>query len=473
MNLVGHLIIAALLAGPAAGLIACSKSEQPGAHEEEGGHAHEEGDEHAGHVHAGEGGHAGEEEGEHAGHDHEAEGEHAGHDHEEEGGHANEGEAGHDHGEEAGHGDDTGAGGHEGHEEGVAQLTPEAAARAKIRVAPAVQRDVPFVLNTTARVDYDERRLAHVSPRIAGRVALVEAELGDDVKAGELLATLDSIGLGEAKAAYLTARAEESVARKTRAREERLFREKISSEQSAIETRGAHEKALAQLRSAEETLRLLGLADEDIRKVRYGDPKSSVFPLTAPIDGRVVEKHLVIGELVSPDEKVFTIADLSQLWIWIDVYERDLARVHAEDSVQVMTEAYPGRTFEGHVAYVSDRVDPDTRAARARIDIPNAEGLLKPGMFAQVIVTDPHGQSGRTGVAIPPSAVVRDGDRELAFVKEGERRYERRVLRIGARTADLVEVIEGVAPGEEVVVEGAFLLKSEIAKEEMGGGHSH
>lgn len=408
MKQVGHLIITLLLAGQAAGVVGCSKSEQP--------HAHEEGE------------HAGEEKDEH---------------------------------------------GHDAHEEGVVQLTPEAAARAKIRVVPAVQRDVPFVLRTTARVDYDERRIAHVSPRIPGRVAQVQAELGDDVKAGQRLATLDSIGLGEAKAAYLAARAEESVARKTREREERLFREKITSEQAVIEARGAHEKALAQLRSAEEKLRLLGLSKEDIRKVRYGDPKSSVFPLTAPIDGRVVEKHLVAGELVSPDEKVFTVADLSQLWIWIDVYERDLARVHVDDTVQVTTQAYPGRTFEGHVVYVSDRVDPETRAARARIDIPNPEGLLKPGMFAEVVVTDPHGESGRKAIAIPPSAVLRDGERHVAFVKEGERRYERRVLRIGAKTAELVEVIEGVAPGEEVVVEGAFLLKSEAAKEEMGGGHSH
>jgi RND family efflux transporter MFP subunit len=186
-----------------------------------------------------------------------------------------------------------------------------------------------------------------------------------------------------------------------------------------------------------------------------------------------VEKHLVAGELVSPDDKVFTVADLSQLWIWIDVYERDIARVHVEDTVEVMTQAYPGRTFEGHVAYVSDRVDPETRAARARIDIPNPEGLLKPGMFAEVVVTDPHGDSGRKALAIPPSAVLRDGERLIAFVKEGEGRYERRELRTGAKTQELVEVLDGVAPGEEVVVEGAFLLKSEVAKEGMGGGHSH
>jgi cobalt-zinc-cadmium efflux system membrane fusion protein len=329
------------------------------------------------------------------------------------------------------------------------------------------------MLRTTARVAFDERRLAHVSPRISGRVAAVLAELGDEVAAGKRLATLDSIELGEAKAGYLAARAEESLARKTLKREEHLFGAKIASEQAVSQARATRDKALAYLRSAEEKLRLYGLPKEEIRKVRYGDPEASVFPLTAPIAGRIVDKHLVIGELVSPEDKVFTVADLSQLWIWIDVYERDLARVHIDDTVRVATQAYPERTFEGRVAYVSARIEPDTRAARARIDIPNADGVLKPGMFAEVVLTDPHGEAEREAVAVPPSAVLRDGAGYVAFVKAGERRYERRGLRIGARTEALVEILEGLAPGEEVVVEGGFLLKSEVAKDEMGGGHSH
>lgn len=391
------------------------------------------------------------------------------------------GEAEHEEHEEPGHDEHEGQEepGHDeheepGHEEGVVELTPEAAAHAKIRVAPVELRKVPLVLRTTARVDYDERRIAHVSPRITGRVTSVAAELGDDVTAGTRLAAIDSIDLGGAKADYLTARAEESLARKTRDRETRLAKEKITSQQSVLEARANHEKALARKRESEERLRLLGLTTEDVEQVRYGDPKAAVIPLMAPIDGRIVEKHLVVGELVSPEDKVFTVADLSQLWIWIDVYERDLAKVHEDDTAEVATEAWPGRTFVGHVAYIGDHVDPDTRAARARIDIANADGALKPGMFADVVLTDPHsGDAGPMALTVPPSAIQRDGDHLIAFVKEGERRYERRTVRLGARTEELVEVVEGLAQGDEVVVEGVFLLKSEAAKEQMGGGHSH
>lgn len=420
-----------VLALALAGTAACSRKEEAA----KGAHAHDE------HGHADEAGHTAEDKGH----------------------------------QEKGTGEDEH--GHEGHEEGVVQLTPESAAVANIRVAPVAERAIPFVLRTTARVDFDERRLAHVSPRIPARAHRVEAELGDQVKAGQVLATLDSIEVGQAKADYLTARAEESVARKTREREESLQEQKITSEQAVLEARGAHEKALAQMRAAEERLRLLGLPKDQIKRSREGDPSASLLPLTSPIDGRVVEKHLVIGEMATPEEKVFTIADLGWLWIWIDVYERDLARVHIGDDVNVVTETYPGRTFRGRVAYIRDQVDPDTRTVRARIDLENPDLALKPGMFAEVTITDPHAKDGQGAVkkalAVPASAVQRDGEKYVAFVQEGERRYERREVRIGTRTDEFVEVVEGLSVGEPVVVDGTFLLKSEAAKESMGGGHSH
>jgi cobalt-zinc-cadmium efflux system membrane fusion protein len=466
------ILAAALTVG---GLAGCSKGGDKDPGHGEKGHAHGEegGDKDPGH---GEKGHAHGEKGEEKGHADGEKGEEKGHADDEKGhadGEKGE-EKGHADGEkgEEGHGEE----GHEGHEEGVVVLSPAAAAQAKIRVAPVEQRAVSFTFRTTARVDFDERKLAHVSPRITGRVQSVRAELGDQVKAGQVLATLDSIDLGQAKAEYLAARAEESVARKTREREESLLKEKITSEQSVLEARAAHEKALASLRSAEERLRLLGLGKDQIQRSRHGDPSSSHFPLTAPIDGKIVEKHLVVGETVAPEEKVFTVADLGRLWIWIDVYERNLARIHPGDVVTVVTEAYPGRTFQGAVTYIRDQVDPDTRTARARIDIENPDGALKPGMFAEVMVTDPHAKDGGAVVqslAVPPSAVQRDGEKLIAFVQEGERRYERREVRVGMRTEQYVEVLEGLAAGEPVVVDGAFVLKSEAAKEEMGGGHSH
>ncbi len=385
-----------------------------------------------------------------------------------------DGKHGEEHGEEheGGHGEEGGE-----HENEIVELSPEAAANLSLRTAVVSERFAPVVLRTTGRVGFDESRLAHVSPRISGRVHEVLADFGDDVESGSVLAIVDSIELGEAKAEYLRARADVELASSTLAREERLFAQKISSEQSVAEARAVHKKARAAFEQTEERLRLLGLEDEHLKKVRYGDPTAPLFPVRAPIRGRIVEKHITLGELVTPRDSIFSVADLSHLWIWIDVFERDLLHVHVDDDVKVITDAYPDRVFEGRVVYIRDQVDPDTRTARARIDLDNSDGALKPGMFARVTLSDPHGAGGRGQAAkvitVPDSAVQRDGDKWIAFVALGNRRFERRMLALGGRSADLVEVKEGLELGERVLISDTFILKSEATKHQMGGGHSH
>lgn len=362
------------------------------------------------------------------------------------------------------------------HEEGVVQLSRAAGERIRIRVAPVQERALPGVITTTGQVDFNQDRLAHVSPRVRGRVHRVEATLGDEVQAGQTLAVIDSIELGRAKSAFFRAKVQLDLARQTLEREAGLLEDRITSEQAVAEVRAAAARARAVYQSARQELRLLGLSDREIDNASADDPSAALFPLSSSIEGTVVEKEVSQGEVVSPERKLFTVADLSQIWIWIDVYERDLARVHLEDDVTVRVEAFPDRTFEGKIAYVRSQVDADTRTARARIDVTNAEGLLRPGMFASVTVTDPHGAGGEETpqtLVVPSGAIQRDGEEHIAFVPDGENRYERRELRLGRRTDDYVEVIEGLSAGESVVVEGTFLLKSEAAKERMGGGHSH
>lgn len=370
------------------------------------------------------------------------------------------------------HGEDE----HDEHEEGIVQLSPEAASRIQIRVAPVEERALSGVLTTTGRVDFNQDRLAHVSPRVPGRVHRVQATLGDDVQAGQTLAVIDSIDLGRAKSAFLRAKVQLDLARQTLEREEGLLEDRITSEQSVAEARAAAARARAAYQAARQELRLLGLSDRQIDRTSANDASAALFPLSSPIDGTVVEKHVSLGEVVSPERNLFTVADLSQVWIWIDVYERDLARVHLEDNVAVRVDAAPEHNFQGKVAYIRNQVDPDTRTARARIDVTNTEGHLRPGMFATVTVTDPHGIAGEEApetLVVPSGAVQRDGDDQVAFVPSGENRFERRELRLGRRTDAYIEVLEGVSAGESVVVEGTFFLKSEAAKHRMGGGHSH
>ncbi|MDY7093014.1 MAG: efflux RND transporter periplasmic adaptor subunit [Acidobacteriota bacterium] len=378
---------------------------------------------------------------------------------------------------------------HEEHEEGVLTLSAEKLAAVDLVAATAQLRPLNPQLETTGEVDYEQDRLAHVSPRIPGRVARVNARLGERVRAGQALAVIDSIELGEAKVRYLAARSRTDLAQENFDREEALYGDGITSQRDLLEHKTELVQARATSQGARETLRLYGLTEEQIAALEAGDSGAALLSVRAPIGGRVVKKHVTVGELVMPEKNLFTIADLSRVWVWIDVFERDMALVHEGDAVEVRVDAFPDRDFHGEVVYIGAEVAPDTRTVRARIDVPNPERLLRPGMFAAVRLTDPHGGSLQTpapeALVVPAAAVVRDGERTLVFsplgdTTSGSRGDARKVSRFralpvqtGRRQGEWVEVLAGLEAGDAVITEGTFVLKSELAREDLGGGHSH
>jgi len=374
------------------------------------------------------------------------------------------GEHGDEHAHEEGHG-------HE--DEGHIELTPEALETISLKTAAAEKRPVGGEIKTTAVIEPDKTRIAHVSPRIPGRVSAVNAFLGDKVTKGEVLAELDSIELGQAKAEYLKAKADLEVARANFSREERLYGREITSEKEFLDARGEFLRAEAALNTSRETLRLLGLSESDVKAISWTERKSppSLFPLKAPFDGTIIEQHTVLGELVAPENNAYTIADLTHLWIQLDVYEKDLRHVGKGKPVDVMVDAYPGEKFTGEVTYVSDVLDESTRTARARVEIGNEDGRLKPGMFASALISIP-GEGGEA-LTVPSSAVQQVRGKPTVFVREGEGVFEAREITAGRDSGEYVEVLSGVSPGDEVVTEGGFYLKSLMLKDEMGEGHAH
>lgn len=364
----------------------------------------------------------------------------------------------------------------EAHEEGVVELSPQMLARVEITTATVEQRTLAPELETTGQVDFEQDLLAHVTPRIPGRVHEVHATLGDQVEKGQVLVVIDSIELGQAKVTYLQAKAREDLARQNSERERGLYADRISSEQEMLAAKTAHLEAMASLQGAEETLHLYGLSEQEITPLSYEGTSASLLPVRAPLGGKVVEKHVTVGELVTPERNMFSIADLSHVWIWIDVYERDLRHVHIDDDVYVEVDAFPGQAFGGKVSYLSDQVDADTRTIRARVDVENPERQLRPGMFARVRITDPHQveqDERERSLVVPEACVQRDGKEFIAFVVLGQNRFERREVTLGRKGQGLIEILTGLHSGEEVVCEGAFLLKSEVSKGNLGGGHAH
>jgi cobalt-zinc-cadmium efflux system membrane fusion protein len=410
-------------------------------------------------------------------HAEETEGPTHGHGKEEAGGHQ-EGHA-HEHGKEEAEGHQEGdahSPDEHGKEEGEERVTlpPEALQTVSLKTVTIQRQALEQEIQATAVIKPNENRLAHVSPRIPGKAIEVKAMLGNPVEPGQTLALLDSLELGEKKAAFMQARINLEVARRNYEREERLFRQQISSEKEYLEAKGEFERSHASYRAAQEALRLVGLADAEIQKVTWGGKGRplSHFPLVAPFAGTVIEKHITVGELVDPEDKPYTIADLSTLWVVLSIYEKDLGRVPIGAKARLVVDAYAGESFQGTVAYVSNLLDETTRTAQARVEIANPGHRLKPGMFVTATITVPVPEAA-TVLALPNTAVQRIRDKPVAFVQEGEGVFVARALTLGRDSGLSTEVLTGLQEGDRVVTDGGFYLKSTLLKEEMGHGHAH
>lgn len=356
-------------------------------------------------------------------------------------------------------------------EEGVIELDPAAVVRIGLATSIATPRALDRQRATTGRIGFNENRLAHVGSRVRGRLAEVPGELGAGVAEGDTLAVVDSLEVGEAKATFLRARARVQVAERRYERERSLRADRIASEQEVLDAEAAAREAAADVAAARESLRLLGLDDGEIDGLSWDEPGAAMVALRAPFAGRIVAREATLGELVAPEDVLFTIADLREVWLWVDLYERDLAHVSPGLEVAVRLDAWPGETFPGALAYIADEVDPDTQTVRARVDLPNPDRGLKPGMFARVSIAGREDPGVAAVLAIPRAAVQRDGAMSIAFVRIGTGRFERRALILGSMSDEWVEVVDGIAEGEEVVTEGAFLLRSQASADQLGGHH--
>ena len=352
---------------------------------------------------------------------------------------------------------------------GVVRLSPAALRSFTVKTAPVERRPLTEDVRVTAVIKPNENRLAHVSPRIAGRVVEVRKLLGDAVKTGDVLAVLDSVELGKAKADYLKFQALTSVQGKNYQRARRLFEQKISSQKEVLEAEAAYLAAKAEFEAAHATLHLYGLSNEDTHRLTWQAKEPiSQFPLLSPFSGIVAEKDITIGEVVSPERSVYTIADLSTLWIQLEVYEKDLAKVQVGQDVVLSIESYSQETFHGTVTYIGSLLNETTRTVPARVEVPNPQGRLKPGMFATAIIAATT-QDATTSLTIPAGAVQRIEGETVVFVPSRDGVFRKREVVLGKQGDGWVEIREGMQEGEQVVTEGSFTLKSELLKATLAG----
>lgn len=300
--------------------------------------------------------------------------------------------------------------------------------------------------------------MAQITTRIPARVVKLVAAPGERVRPGQPLAMLSSVELGDAKAEYLKTRSLEAIAAQNLKREEDLYRQQISAFKDVLAARAAHDTALAQYEAARERLTLL-IPPDDLARLKWSGNASplSEFPLTSPLAGTLVRRDLVLGEAVASDRSLMTVINLDQVWVNTNVFESDLAAIKIGDRATVRVVAYPGRSFEGRLFYIGDEVDRRTRTVLARIEVPNPDHLLKPGMFARTVIEGSGGS--REVVVVPSSAVFDFQGGKIVFVAVGANRYQARAVQLGGETEEGAEILTGVGEGEPVVTSGGLALK--------------
>lgn len=343
-------------------------------------------------------------------------------------------------------------------------LTPEELSRMHLELVPVKQGQLLSHREFPATVQANQNELAEVTTLIRGRVVKVHVDVGQDVKKGALLAMLHSVDLGVAEGDYLKAGARLHEAELAHVRAKDLYENNAVSLAELQRREAAMKTARAELREAKSRLELLGVPPEEVGRLDRELTIKANVPLRAPFDGRVIARNITRGEVVETEQKFFTVANLTDVWVIGNVPEKDVQFIRKDQKVNVVLAAYPHAIFTGTITYVADVLDPATRTMRLRVTVPNPDRLFKPEMFAIVIV---YGASSEDALSVPLSAVQDGPVGKMLFVQREAGTFEARTVKLGDEEEDLVRVLEGVQAGEQVVTKGSFALKSEMERHKI------
>lgn len=348
--------------------------------------------------------------------------------------------------------------GEKGGEKGLT-LTPQEQQQAGLKVESIAPRSYPDFVSVTATIRPNADRIAQIAPRVEARIARVMVDLGDKVRAGQPLAALDSVEIGQAQASLLQAQSAHRVAQADYERAQSLAAQEIIPQKDLLRARGDLEKSGAEVRAAQMKLQLLGAGP-----ARSGSP---TLVLTAPFAGSVIQKRATVGELASPSQPAFTVADLSRVWVEANLTEDVLSKVRTGAVAEVTVGAYPGERFAGRVTYIGGVLEKESRTVPARIEVANADGRLKPEMFANATIST---SDQRQLLTLPDEAVVLMQGQPTVFVAEGAG-FAQRPVELDGRVGGRTVVKSGLKAGDRVVAAGAYALKARVLKSQIGDTH--
>ncbi|MBI5476672.1 MAG: efflux RND transporter periplasmic adaptor subunit [Ignavibacteriales bacterium] len=349
----------------------------------------------------------------------------------------------------------------------IVKLSAESIKQIKLETEIVKLKSFTGYLSVPAKVITNQDNEAQVGSLIQGRVHQIFVKVGDYVKAGQTLLTVEGLDVGAIKAGFLKAKATLDYSKATFERQKKLFDDKIGSQKALLESQAEYEKALAEYKAEDKRIHSVGLNDEDVTMGKDGDEHTSgTLPVKSHLDGIVIERNVVVGQFVDASTNAFKVINTNTVWIDGQIYEKDLAKINNKTSAVFTTMTYPNEKFIGRIIYTGQTVDEQSRTITVRGEFSNPDNKLKPQMFGDLKFSI---GSEVKSILLPVEALVKDADQSYLFISINDTTFGKRVVTTGSSVDDLIEITSGLNQGESIVSKGIFYLKSELKKEELSG----
>jgi membrane fusion protein, heavy metal efflux system len=333
----------------------------------------------------------------------------------------------------------------------------------RLNVAPVAASEVSELLRVPARISVDERRVARIGSAVTGRVVDIYKPLGQEVTRGEVLATLHSTELSGSQLAYIKSLSEVELQRRAVDRAKQLFEADVIGAAELQKRESELAQAQAEMQASQAQLGVLGMTESDISKLAATRTVHSLSSITSTLNGVIIERTVTRGQVVQPADALFTVADLSHVWLVAEIPEQQAALVKTGEAAHAEVPALSGKNIKGRLIYVADTVNPERRTVTVRMDVENPGRKLKPEMLASMLIQgNPQKQ-----LRINASAVVREDNKDHVFVQLEATRFQLRQVTLGQENSGYYTVQAGLKASEMIVVEGAFHLNNERKRKEL------
>lgn len=352
-------------------------------------------------------------------------------------------------------------------------IKSEIMAEVDIKIVPISKQKFEQVKTFPGKVVARPDGEALVGSLIGGRVVEIHVGLGDRVSKGISLCKIESPEIGAAQSAYICALVQNNLAQKDLLRHQKLIAENIGSEKTLLEKEAAAKSAQAELAASERALYSIGFSKSEITALITNHSNSGILTLKSPIAGTVTDWSIRLGQRVEPNSDLFHIVDLSRLWVQISLYEKDLAYIRNDQSVEIIPLSLPGNTFQGKIVRIGREVKGETRTIDCYVELATPDGIFIPNLFVTCRVLVGTDADDKV-LAVPEDAVILDqhGDRAV-YIEHEPQRFVLKEVGTGRSSNGWIEVIDGLEEGDRVVFKGAYFIKSEVAKGSFGHGHQH